>query len=155
MRDVANTREHILKHGSFAAPGEFNLTKKKRVVKLDDKVTVKTGKKMRQIVTREKTSKKTKHYPIINNLVEQGWTVINTSRYQITVVKLPEAETKTKNTSPPKATSMKKSENSSEKNDNQVGFGVSQQEKNTLLRRFMKRSQRVIGRFFICGKKED
>ncbi|ESO95507.1 hypothetical protein LOTGIDRAFT_160667 [Lottia gigantea] len=148
MGDVAKTRENIPKHGSFAAPGELNLAKKKRVVKLDDKVTVKTGKKTRQYVKQEKSSRKTKrHDPIINNLVEQGWTVINTSRYQITVVKLPEDQA-----SPQKATPNKKgSENRSEMFDNQVGVS---HEKNTLLRRFIKRSQRVIGRFFICGKKE-
>ncbi|ESO86190.1 hypothetical protein LOTGIDRAFT_235546 [Lottia gigantea] len=40
---------------------------------------------------KDKTSKRTKrHDAAINNLVQQGWSVINKSKHQITVVKIPE-----------------------------------------------------------------
>ncbi|ESO97777.1 hypothetical protein LOTGIDRAFT_152873 [Lottia gigantea] len=147
MADVANLRENLMKRELFDAPAELHLPQKKKEVKLDNEVTDKTGKKKRQNVKHEKSSKKTKrHEPVINNLLQQGWSVINQSRYQITVVKLPEVQTKLK------TAIEKRNENCSERTDFRLGVS---REKKTLLQRFVKRYQKVIERCFTCGKKED
>ncbi|ESO90908.1 hypothetical protein LOTGIDRAFT_162936 [Lottia gigantea] len=164
MVDATNVRGSLLKHGWFVVPVEKRDTSEANLLPFnqrkgenksgigmngnykDDLLNTKASKKepMKSGKCREKTSKiPSRHEADINFLLQQGWSVAKKSRHQITVVKVPESITK----SLCKSASLKMEE--------QVEAPTSGVfHKKTLFRRLFRRSRKLMGSIFKCGRKE-
>ncbi|ESO82613.1 hypothetical protein LOTGIDRAFT_155627 [Lottia gigantea] len=130
-------------------------------------------------VDMKKLSKKTRRHEAYNsNLIQHGWSVVNKSKSKITVVKFPEStqmdgiltasnrecenkcEVQSKNKTFNKVTSLEKRvketttgiESEAEAYVNVAGAS---HKKKALLGRFVRRSSKLMGRFFTCGKREE
>ncbi|ESO98988.1 hypothetical protein LOTGIDRAFT_231305 [Lottia gigantea] len=102
----------------------------------------------------EKSKKSNPHEKEINSLLQEGWTMVKPSRYQVTLVKLPEREHhKTCITEP-----LSESDGSKETKpgNDDVETKVTDSSNNTArLRRFLRRSRKMLRRMFTCGRSEE